>query len=312
MRTNPALRAGAACLFVVVIAAPAAAAPAGRLVETGPGERLHVVEAGQGEAVLLVPGLFGSAYGYRRLTDQLARAGYRAVVVEPLGVGASDKPPRADYSLTAQADRLESALESLGMERVVVVAHAVGASMAFRLALRHPGRVKAIVSLDGGPTEVAATPGFRRAMRFSFLLRLAGVGRLRSIVRSTLEERSADPAWVTDEVVEGYLGEGRHDLRGTLAAFGQIAKAREPEALQPRLSELRCPVRLVVGTATRKGGVSEAEIRILMERVPSFAIDRVPQAGHFVFEEAPQAVLAAVAAVSPPTTPPYGAALGSR
>lgn len=37
----------------------------------------------------------------------------------------------------------------------VVVAHSVGASIAMRLASRHPERVAAIVSLDGGPTEAA-------------------------------------------------------------------------------------------------------------------------------------------------------------
>jgi 2-hydroxy-6-oxonona-2,4-dienedioate hydrolase len=294
-----ALRGGAAGLLVLGLAQAVAAAQTTRLLEIAPGERLRVVEAGQGEPVLLVPGMFGSAFGYRKLTDQLAEAGYRVLVVEPLGLGGSDKPPRADYSLTAQADRLAAAMESLQVDRAVVVAHAVGASMAFRLALRHPERVKAIVSLDGGPTEVAATPGFRRAMRFSFLIRLAGVGRLRGIVRSTLVERSADPAWVTEEIVEGYMGEGSHNLPATLAAFGQIAKAREPQALQPRLSELRCPVRLVMGTATRKGGISEEEIGILQAGLASFSIERVPEAGHFVFEEAPQKVVAAVAAMAP-------------
>ena len=298
MRETGLFRGSGACLLVLGLAG-AAAAQTTRLIEIAPGERLRVVEAGHGEPVLLVPGMFGSAFGYRKLTDQLAEAGYHVVVVEPLGLGGSDKPPRADYSLTAQAERLAAALESLQVERAVVVAHAVGASIAFRLALRHPQRVKAIVSLDGGPTEVAATPGFRRAMRFSFLIRLAGVGRLRGIVKSTLVERSADPRWVTDEIVEGYLGEGSHNLSATLAAFGQIAKAREPEALQPRLPELRCPVRLVLGTATRKGGVSEEEIGILQAGLATFSIDRVPSAGHFVFEEAPQAVVAAVAAVAP-------------
>src|SRR5205085_4175332 len=93
-------------------------------------------------------------------------------------------------------------------------------------------RVRAVVSLDGGPTEAAATPGFRRAMRFAFLIKLfGGTRRLEGIVRSTLAERSADPRWVTDEVVAGYMSAGARDLDGTLTALRQIAKVREPEAL---------------------------------------------------------------------------------
>ena len=46
------------------------------------------------------------------------------------------RPPEADYSLTAQADRIAVVLDVLGLEPAVVVAHAVGASMALRLAYR--------------------------------------------------------------------------------------------------------------------------------------------------------------------------------
>src|SRR5439155_693014 len=53
--------------------------------------------AGGGEPVVLVPGLFGSAFGYRHLIPLLVGAGYQAIVFEPLGVGTSARPERADY-----------------------------------------------------------------------------------------------------------------------------------------------------------------------------------------------------------------------
>lgn len=302
------LGVGGVLAFFALWAQAGAAATTETRVEVAPGESLRVVQAGVGAPVVLVPGLLGSAFGYRQLIDQLADAGYRAIVIEPLGIGGSGRPEKADYSLTAQADRLAVAIERLGLDRPLVVAHSVGGSMALRLALRHPERVRAIVSLDGGPAEAAATPGFRRAMRFSFLVRLFGTGRIRRTVRSTLVERSFDPRWVTEEVVDGYLAAGSGDLSATLAAYGQMAKAREPQALQPRLAEVGCPVLLVIGAANREGGITEDEIRILEQRLPSFAIERVPGAGHFVFEEAPQAVVAAVAAM---TVRPGQASAGS-
>lgn len=283
-----------ACAVIVA----ASAAGQERHIAVAPGERLRVVLAGSGAPVVLVPGLLGSAFGFRRLVEPLVASGHRMVVVEPLGIGGSAKPEAADYSLTAPADRIAAVLESLEIDQAIVVAHAVAASMAFRLAARHPGRVKAIVSLDGGPAEAAATPGFRRAMRFAFLIKLfGGLKRIQGIVGSTLKERSADPAWVTDDVVTGYMSAGAGDLDGTLTAFRRMAKAPEPQQLGPRLSEVRCPVRLVIGTATREGGISDAEIALLQERLPHFSIDRVEGAGHFVFEEEPQAVVAAVLSV---------------
>jgi pimeloyl-ACP methyl ester carboxylesterase len=57
-------------------------------------------------------------------------------------------------------------------------------------------------------------------------------------------------------------------------------------------------VRLVIGTATREGGISDAEIAVLQERLPHFSVDEVDAAGHFVFEEKPEAVVAAVKSVA--------------
>jgi pimeloyl-ACP methyl ester carboxylesterase len=80
------------------------------LIPVAPLESLRVTTAGAGETVVLVPGLFGSAFGYRHLLELLPAAGFRVVVIEPLGIGRSSRPERANYSLTAQADRLAAVL----------------------------------------------------------------------------------------------------------------------------------------------------------------------------------------------------------
>jgi pimeloyl-ACP methyl ester carboxylesterase len=109
-----------------------------------------------------------------------------------------------------------------------------------------------------------------------------------------LVERSADSSWVTDEVVDGYMAGPSRDLGATLRAYGRMANAIEPERLAPQLPSIRCPVRLVIGTATREGGISEDEIAQLRRGLPSFEVETVPGAGNFVFEERPLAVVAAV------------------
>jgi pimeloyl-ACP methyl ester carboxylesterase len=282
-------------VLAVLLAYPTAGRAETRQVAVAPGAILSVSVSGTGPAIVFIPGLFGSAYGYRKLVAPLTGAGYRVILVEPLGIGASSRPEGADYSLTAQADRIATVLDTLDAGPAVVVAHSVAASIALRLAYRHPDQVAAVVSLDGGPAEEAATRGFRRAMRFAPLIKLFGGKRIiRGHVRSTLVTRSADPRWVTDEVVDGYMGVAAKDLDGALGVYRQMAWAQEPEELRPRLGDVRCPVRLVVGTATREGGISEAEIELLRERLGTFAVDTVPDAGNFVYEERPLAVVAAV------------------
>src|SRR3989441_11537340 len=129
-------------------------------------ESVQVAVAGAetGAPVVLIPGLFGAAFAYRKVIPRMTAAGYRALVIEPLGVGNSGRPEHADYSLTAQADRIAGALDQLGVTWAVIVAHGTSASIAYRLAYRRPDLVRAGVSPEGGAVEGAGTPGVRRGV----------------------------------------------------------------------------------------------------------------------------------------------------
>jgi magnesium chelatase accessory protein len=264
-----------------------------------PEESLHVTMEGTGDPVVLLPGLVGSAFGYRRLRAELVAAGFQVVVIEPLGMGDSPRPERANYSLTSQADRVGATMERLHLTDAIVVAHSVGASIALRLSYRFPGRVKALVSLDGGPAERAATPGFRRAMRFApFVKMFGGVKLVRRKLREQLVSQSGDASWVTDAVMDGYTTGHARDLDGTLKAYLRMADARDREALAPNLDRIRIPVRLLIGLAEHTGVPGQEEIQLLTTRLPDFTITRVAGAGHFLHEERPDLVLAAVVALA--------------
>lgn len=266
-------------------------APLDMLVAVSAAESLRVTTAGTGESVVLVPGLFGSAFGYRRLLVLLPAMSYRAVVIEPLGIGGSPRPRGADYSLTAQAERIAAVLEHLDEGPAVVVGHSLGVSLALRLAVHHPERVRAVMALDGGPAEAAATPGLRKAMRYAPWIKwLGGVKRIRPRMRKDLLAASGDGSWVTDAVMDGYTAGAAADLDGTLLAFLAMAESRERERLGPRLAEVRCPVRLVLGTAAHEGGVEAKQVDLMRERLSDFAVDSIAGAGQYLFEEQPEAV----------------------
>src|SRR3989442_4965529 len=103
-------------------------------IALAPAESVRVTVGGAGDPLVLIPGFFGSAFGYRSVLPRLVDAGYRTIVIEPLGIGASAPPEHADYSLTAQADRVAAALDLLGVSDAIVIAHSVGAAIAYRLA----------------------------------------------------------------------------------------------------------------------------------------------------------------------------------
>ena len=64
-------------------------------VSVAPAETLTVaVSAGNGRTVVMIPGLFGAVYGYRKVVPLLTAEGYRVIVIEPLAVGQSGRPAR--------------------------------------------------------------------------------------------------------------------------------------------------------------------------------------------------------------------------
>ncbi len=242
---------------------------------------------------MLIPGIFGGAYSYRLITGPMVNRGYRCIVVEPLGYGNSSHPGDADYSFTAQTERVRRALDDLGVRDALFIANSTGASIAFRLALAHPGLVRGILSIDGGPSESAATPGMRKAFRFGgFLTKLAvDEGKLRHDVRSEIVKNSGDTTWVTDKLIREYTAGQAADVGGSIDAFRSMSKSKEQGSLQDRLHGVQVPVRLLVGTVPHPSSVKSDERELLEKKVPRFEIDSVPGVGQYVQEEQPQAVL---------------------
>jgi pimeloyl-ACP methyl ester carboxylesterase len=269
-----------------------------------PADTLNVVSAGSGPTVVLIPGLFGSAFSFRRVIALLTAAGYRAVVIEPLGVGRSSKPAHADYSLTAQGNLLTHVLDTLGAGPVTVVAHSLGAAIAFRAAVQRPDLIRGMVSIEGGPTEEAMTPGFQRALRMAPLIRVL-VGRfIRGRIKTMLHESSGDVSWITDAVIHGYTDDATADLGATLKAYQAMARAHEPDSLATQLGCIQFPVELLVGgVAEHEGAVDPAEVDLLSRQLAHFSVISVPGVGHFIQEERPAVILAAVERMLAPSSP---------
>jgi pimeloyl-ACP methyl ester carboxylesterase len=289
-------------LFVLsLIAAPARDSvplidPVVRDIQVGPDEILRTTSFGSGEPLVFIPGIFGSAYGYRMLIRPLARTGYRTIVIEPLGYGWSSHPKDADYSFAAQTGRVISALDSLGVSQALVVALSSGAAIAFRVAVIRPDLVRGLLSIDGGPAESAATPGMKKAFKFGGgLVKLAlDESKLRHDVRREIVRNSGDTTWITDAVVRGYTAGQTADMGGSIDAFHRMSKAKETMSLADRLHECVVPVRLLVGTVPHPSEITDDERATLRSKLPNFGTDSVQGSGQYIQEEQPAAVIAAV------------------
>ncbi len=245
--------------------------------------------------LVLIPGLFGSNFGFRKVVPLLNAEGFRTIVIEPLGIGSSSRPQHADYSLLAQADRIARVLDSLQVDSALIVGHALGAAMALRVAYQRPDLVRGLVALDGGANETAVTPSFRRSIRlFPWMKLFGGLKLLRKKTRENLVASSGDTTWVTDAVVAEYTAGTARDLDGTLKAYVEMAGAKERDRLAPHLAEVLCPVRLVVGSAPHGGKMKQEDVALLEKSLRGFAVDSIAGAGHYLHEERPDVVVDAV------------------
>jgi pimeloyl-ACP methyl ester carboxylesterase len=112
---------------------------------------LFVVQAGPpgGAPVVLLHGFPEFWYAWKGVIGPLAAAGYRVIVPDQRGYGDSDKPHEvAAYAVDRLGDDVAGLLAALGHERAFVVAHDWGGGVAWNVALRHPGRVRALAILD--------------------------------------------------------------------------------------------------------------------------------------------------------------------
>jgi pimeloyl-ACP methyl ester carboxylesterase len=264
-----------------------------RNIVVAPAETLRVTLSGSGRPVVLIPGLIGSAYNYRKILPGLTDLGLEAVIVEPLGVGNSSRPgDQTDYSYTAQANRVGAVLDSLGLRQVPVVAHAASASTALRLAVLHPELVDRVLLIQGGPDETAATSAVRKAVRFRFLIRLfGGRGRIKKEVRNGFVESSVDTSWITPEVVDSYTAGPAGDIGAVLRVLQGFTRAQEPDSIRDNLWRIQVPVRLLLGTTDVSGRPGERSVTIMEQRIPDFRIDSVPDVGLHIHEERPEAVV---------------------
>lgn len=269
------------------------------VITVAPGEELHVVDEGEGPAVVLVAGLSGCAYSYRQVTPELNAQGLRTVAIDPLAAGMSSRPQGALYTLSAQAERLAAVADSLGIHDAIWVAQGVHGSTIFRVALQRPELVRGIVSIEGGPIESAATPGVRTGLKLAKLVSgLGGKGIIRDRYAAGLRSASGDDSWVTTSTVRKYFRGAMKDMDATLDAFLAMSEQTEPEALIPRLDQVSVPVHLLIGDTDHDGLMDPVELEAMQTHLPALTIERVPGAGHFIMEEQPAVVAAAVVRLS--------------
>lgn len=263
----------------------AAMPPHGRFVDV-PGARLHVVERGQGPAVLLVHGLSGQLehFGYGMI-EPLSRD-FRVIAVDRPGAGHSTRTPGSAADLPAQAAVLAALCDRLGLEQPLVVGHSLGGAIALALAIHHPERV-------GGLALIAPLTHPPRSISPVFQAMTVQRAWLRRLMAWTLvvpmstrrREEVMDIVFGPDPVPDDFptRGGGLLALRPghfLAASDDLIGAARSLPAQLRQYGTLRVPVSVLFGREDRILDFAEHG-EALVARVPGAALTLV-SGGHML------------------------------
>ena len=161
------------------------------------GLRMHYVDEGAGDPVLLLHGEPTWAFLYRKMIPTIADAG-RVVAPDYFGFGRSDKPMRIeDYSYDVHYESIERFADELDLRETTVVVQDWGGPIGLRLAVERPERVARLVILNTG-IGAGRAPS-EEWLRFRAFVRRVGT----DLVPGQLI-RISSVTELADEVVEAY------------------------------------------------------------------------------------------------------------
>jgi pimeloyl-ACP methyl ester carboxylesterase len=233
------------------------------------GHRLRVEVSGQGPPDLLcLHGLVDRLEIWDRMAAKLAERG-RLIRVDQRGHGESEAPP-GPYRRADLAADVVALIESLGSQRAVLVGHSMGGIVSMAAALAHPERVAGLVLVGTASRCSEKVAGWYE--------RIAVAGErdgTAGLARAIYGEK-------TRKVVTG-------DAQG-IAHVTRTLKSLYEDPLTPKLADIRCPVLLVVGEKDPMGPKASA---IIADQLPDARLEVVPDCGHWVHVEQPEAVLTA-------------------
>lgn len=106
-------------------------------------------DIGEGLPVLLLHGFPATRYLWSRVAPLLAATGFRVLVPDLVGYGASEAPAGVRVDMASQAHWMLELLDALGVARAVVVAHDVGSAAAQLMVAEAPQRIRGLAVLDG-------------------------------------------------------------------------------------------------------------------------------------------------------------------
>ena len=277
-----------------------------RYVDTGE-LRLHAVTGGDGPPLLLVHGWPQTWYAWRMLMPALARD-FSVVAVDQRGIGLSDKP-QDGYDTATLASDMVGLMNALGHRRFALYGTDVGMPVAYALAADHREQVDRLVVSEAPLPGISPSPPLFLPPPLNAMLWHLAFNQLPKINEQLVTGRediffgaefdaSAGTNKLPADAVKYYIGTLAADpdhLRGSFGFYRAIPTSITQNE-QRKTRRLTLPV-LAIGGSESSGEGPGNTMKLVADNVQTMVL---AGSGHWVAEQAPEQLLAALTAFLAP------------
>ncbi|MCI0571899.1 MAG: alpha/beta fold hydrolase [Myxococcaceae bacterium] len=262
--------------------------------------RMHVMEAGEGLPVVMLHGNPTWGFLWRKVAAELRGERLRLILPDLVGLGLSEKPRDPSvHTLAFHVGQVGALLDALGLERMVLVVQDWGGPIGMGAMADRASRLAGLVVLNtvlGPPKQGFRPSAFHRFARFPLLSDVAF--RVGGFPQVALFAAQGDRRSIHGEVARAY----RFPLRGMSENAAPLALARMvPDALEhpsvPGLQRCEQATAAFRGPAAIVWGERDPILGRVAHRAQRLLPDApltLSQAGHFLQEEVPGQIAAAV------------------
>ena len=277
-----------------------------RYIDTG-NLLLHAVTGGDGPPLLLVHGWPQTWYAWRMLMPTLAQD-FSVIAVDQRGIGLSGKP-HDGYDTATLANDLVALMDALGHQRFALYGTDVGMPIAYALTVDHLDRVERLVVSEAPLPGISPSPPLFLPPQLNERLWHLAFNQLPKVNEQLVAGRediffgaefdaSAGTNKLPDDAVRYYIDTLESDpeaLRGSFEFYRAIPTTSAQNE-QRKTRRLSMPV-LAIGGAESSGEGAGNTMKLAADDVQTLVI---PGCGHWVAEQAPGELLAALTAFLAP------------
>lgn len=234
--------------------------------------------------VLLIHGLFGASSNWHGIARRLEER-FHVISPDLRNHGRSPHDESMDYP--AMSADLLALLDHLDLEQSTLVGHSMGGKAAMWLALQHPERVRGLVPVDMAPVSYSHSfDGILGAMDAVPLKSLAKRADADAVMAEHLDESSLRAYLLQNLVKENGAWRWRINLSALRLHIREITGFPDVEGSAQFLGDTL----FIYGG--QSGYVSEAHLPRIRALLPFARLRMIPQAGHWVYSEAPDSFFA--------------------